>query len=205
MGRNDTPRAAERVPRAKTLSLPAFVPPQLALLVDKAPAGNDWLHEIKFDGYRGEIAVDGGRARFYTRRGLDWSAKFVRIIGAGESLKCRSALLDGELVALDEYGRSDFSKLQSAIASGRTGDLVYYAFDLLHLDGRELLKLPLLERKAALRPLLEGSAVADPIRYSDHVIGNGPAFFSASAGTPWKVLYRSGRTARIDRAVTMPG
>src|SRR5689334_14176270 len=118
------------LPRRRQMQWPGFVPPQLALLVSKAPTGPGWVHEMKLDGYRGEIALAGGRARFYTRRGHDWSDRFPALMRAAESLDCDTALLDGEVVALDERGVSNFSMIQDAIASTRTGGLVYFAFDL---------------------------------------------------------------------------
>jgi bifunctional non-homologous end joining protein LigD len=185
------------------LPLPAFIKPQLALLVDKPPTGRNWIHEIKFDGYRGEIAVAGDRAAFYTRRGLDWTGKLRALTTAAYGLHCRSALLDGELVALDDKGISNFSKLQVAMGSGRTGGLVFFAFDLLELDGRDLKPLALLARKEALKQLLVASS-CDRILYSDHITGDGQAFYRTSCthglegivSKPGSEAYRPGRRDR---------
>src|SRR5262245_2475929 len=117
--------------------LPAFVAPQLASLVTEPPAGKDWLHEIKYDGYRAIAAVGGDRCRIYTRSGQDWTAKFTSIATQLTRLKASSALLDGEIVVLDEHGRSSFQRLQNALKEGRT-PLVYYVFDILELDGHDL-------------------------------------------------------------------
>jgi bifunctional non-homologous end joining protein LigD len=149
---------------------PPFQPVQLATLVDTVPTGDRWLHEMKYDGYRLEVAVGGGQARAYTRSGLDWSEKFDGIVAQAAKLNCRSALLDGEAVVMDENGRSSFQALQGAL-KGAPAKIDYFVFDLLELDGEDLTGLPLIERKAKLRALLpEGDA---RIRYSEHIVGNG--------------------------------
>jgi DNA ligase D-like protein (predicted ligase)/DNA ligase D-like protein (predicted polymerase) len=160
-------------------SLPPFVPPQLARLVEKPPTGGDWIHEMKLDGYRGEIAIAGNRSKFYTRRGLDWSDRFGAILRDAETLQCDSALLDGEVVALDERGVPNFSMIQDAIASRRTEQLVYFAFDLLHYNGKDFTTRPLIERKKALRELLKTHTKAK-LLYSDHIEGKGAEFFRSS-------------------------
>ncbi|MCR4282407.1 MAG: DNA ligase D [Bauldia sp.] len=151
---------------------PKFVAPQLATLVDAPPEGKDWLHEIKFDGYRIVAAIGGGKAVTYTRSGLDWTDKFRPIVRPLADLPVKSALIDGEAVVRDEKGRSDFGKLQNAIADGQDS-IVYFAFDLLFLDGEDLRKLPLIERKKRLAALLADQPRAGPLFYSDHVVGNG--------------------------------
>jgi bifunctional non-homologous end joining protein LigD len=108
---------------------PRFIPPQLATLVDRAPAGDGWLHEIKSDGYRRGARLDAGRAAMLTRSGLDWSAKFAPIAAAAAKLRARSAYIDGEMVVLDEDGISDFGALQealseAALASSSTSPLI---------------------------------------------------------------------------------
>ena len=151
-------------------SPPPFRPVQLATLVDSVPAGDRWLHEMKYDGYRTLIAVGGGEARAYTRSGLDWSDRFQSILTEVAKLKVRSALIDGEAVVLDENGKSSFQALQGAL-KGAPGTIDYFAFDLLELDGEDLTSLPLLERKDRLRAVLpEGKA---RLRYSDHIRGSG--------------------------------
>lgn len=151
-------------------SPPAFRPVQLATLVDIVPAGDRWVHEMKFDGYRVLIAVGGGEARAYTRSGLDWSPKFMGILKAASTLKVRSALIDGEAVVLEADGRSSFQALQGAL-KGAPGAIDYFAFDLLELDGDDLTGLPLLERKKRLRATIPERH--DRLRYSDHIIGSG--------------------------------
>jgi DNA ligase D-like protein (predicted ligase)/DNA ligase D-like protein (predicted polymerase) len=148
-----------------------FVPPQLATLVDAPPTGERYLHEIKLDGYRGQIVLDRGRAKFFTRRGLDWSDRFKPILAECANLPARCAVIDGEAVALDARGVSDFSQLQEALAAGRAENIVFFAFDLIHLDGADLAREPLRERKRALRNLLRTATGITRIRYSDHIEG----------------------------------
>ena len=154
---------------------PAFRAPQLATLVDSVPAGNGWLHEMKYDGYRALVAIGKGGPRVYTRSGLDWTDKFTGIAEAAASLPASSALIDGEVVAFRD-GKPDFSTLQDALSSG-TGDLAFFAFDLLEQDGEDLADLPQIDRKERLRALLDG---ADPrLLFSEHVLGAGEKLFEA--------------------------
>lgn len=163
------------VPQRKE-ALPPFQPVQLAALSDTVPAGDRWLHEMKYDGYRTVIAVGGGTAKAYTRSGLDWSDRFAGLTEAASRMIEGSALIDGEAVVLDRDGRTDFQSLQTALRSCPSS-VVYYAFDLLHHDGQDLTELPLLERKARLRAVIpEGSS---QILYSDHVRGGGEALLEA--------------------------
>jgi bifunctional non-homologous end joining protein LigD len=166
-GRGATKESPRAAPQLKP---PPFQPVQLATLVDTVPAGDNWLHEMKYDGYRLLVAVGGGSARAYTRSGLDWSEKFADVVAEVSKLNVRSALLDGEAVVMDADGRSDFQALQSAL-KGAPATIDYVAFDLLELDGEDLRGLPLTERKTKLREILpEGS---HRIRYSEHIEGNG--------------------------------
>ncbi|MES3100559.1 DNA ligase D [Sphingomonas faeni] len=143
---------------------------QLATLVDTVPAGDNWLHEMKYDGYRLLVAVGGGSARAYTRSGLDWSDRFADVVAEASVLNVRSALLDGEAVVIEADGRSNFQALQGAL-KGAPASIDYVAFDLLELDREDLTGLPLTERKAKLREILpEGS---HRVRYSEHIEGNG--------------------------------
>jgi bifunctional non-homologous end joining protein LigD len=157
-------------PKRGTRTLPAFQPPQLATLVDRVPAGSSWVHEMKYDGYRCLIAIGGGRARAYTRSGLDWSDKFAPVIAAAEKLKVHSALIDGEAVVLDAAGKSNFQALQASLKGGKA-NLVYFAFDLLELNGEDLKSKPLTERKKALANAI--GAGKGTIRYSEHIQGKG--------------------------------
>jgi DNA ligase D-like protein (predicted ligase) len=148
---------------------PQWIEPQLCKLVTKIPAGDGWAHEIKFDGFRMHSRIAKGRAALLTRNGLDWTAKYPEIASAIGALHCRQAYLDGELCAVLPDGTTSFSALQG---HGDTpGELVYFAFDLLHLDGEDLTRLPLLERKVRLEALLSGAPAV--VHFSSHIIGNG--------------------------------
>jgi bifunctional non-homologous end joining protein LigD len=150
-------------------TIPAYRP-QLALLVAEAPEGGAWVHEVKYDGYRIGCAIEDGEVTLWSRRGKDWTGQFPEVTAASRKLKGRAALLDGEVAAVLPDGRTSFQALQNAFATGRR-ELVYFAFDLLHLDGEDLLDRPLLERKAALARIVgEGVGV---IRYAPHFAGNG--------------------------------
>ncbi|WP_281407145.1 MULTISPECIES: DNA ligase D [unclassified Mesorhizobium] len=155
---------------AAKLAPPAFRPVQLAKLVDTVPPGDRWIHEMKYDGYRILVAVGGGEARAYTRSGLDWSGRFPSILAEARKLKVRSALIDGEAVVTDAEGRSSFQALQNAL-KGAPASIDFYAFDLLQLDGEDLTRLPLLERKEKLEAILP--AKSPILRYSDHIQGRG--------------------------------
>jgi bifunctional non-homologous end joining protein LigD len=158
--------------RAKTVAtLPAFIEPQLARLLDKPPAGPGWAHEIKFDGYRMQLRTVGGQATLLSRKGLDWSSKFREIVAAGAKLS--DGIIDGEVVALDHTGAPDFAALQAAISDGKTKDLVYFVFDQM-FDGREDLRpLPLVDRKQRLQAYVDEASAN--IRYVDHFITAGDA------------------------------
>lgn len=163
--------------RASKQAPMAFIEPCLATLHAGAPAGGEWLHEIKFDGYRMQAHIAGGEARLLTRKGLDWTDRFgPEIAEALGGLDCGAAILDGEVVALNDAGASSFPLLQQALADKRTGDLVYFLFDLLHLEGADLRARPLIERKAAVKELL-GGAAEGPLRYSDHFTEPGKVLF----------------------------
>jgi bifunctional non-homologous end joining protein LigD len=153
--------------------LPDFVPPSLATLRAVAPSGEGWVHEIKFDGYRIQARLDHGEVHLLTRKGLDWTEKFPNVAAAVAKLRARTALVDGEIVVEDENGISSFSGLQAALKAGERDRFVYYVFDLLHLDGRDLSKLPLIERKAELARLIGKGR--GPIKYSEHFEDDGAA------------------------------
>ena len=158
--------------KAKTVtSLPNFVEPQLTKLLDKPPAGPGWAHEIKFDGYRMQLRTVDGKASLRTRKGLDWSAKFLEIVAEGAKLT--DGIIDGEVCALDASGAPDFAALQAAISDGTTKNLVFFVFDQLFAGKEDLRPLPLTERKARLEAsVADASAI---IRYVDHFITAGDA------------------------------
>ncbi|MET0308250.1 MAG: DNA ligase D [Sphingomonas sp.] len=152
--------------------LPAFQGPQLATLVDTVPTGNDWLHEVKYDGYRALVAIGAEEAKIYTRTGLDWTDRFPGLAEAAVTL-AGPALIDGEIVAFKD-GKPDFSTLQEAISAGGEG-LALFAFDLLSQGGEDLTKLPQLARKERLRALLQGAD--GRIQFSEHIQGAGEKLF----------------------------
>lgn len=152
---------------ARKAALPDFVEPTLATLMSAPPAGDRWIHEIKFDGYRLQARVEAGRVKLLTRSGLDWTKKFGKdVVAALQGLPVGTALIDGELVVENGAGASDFSALQADLSAGRSDRFSYYAFDLMHLDGYDLQALPLVDRKAMLQQLIE--AASGPIRFSSH-------------------------------------
>jgi bifunctional non-homologous end joining protein LigD len=154
------------------MTVPAWVEPQLATLVTDAPPGDDWVHEIKLDGYRILLRIERGRVRLFTRNRQDWTARFPTVAEAAAALPVTGAWLDGEVVALDRTGVSRFQALQAFDAAGPAGSLVYVAFDLLFLDGRDLRDRPLLERKARLARLI--GRRRGRLRYSEHFDQSGP-------------------------------
>ena len=157
--------------------VPGFRPVQLATLVDNVPTGEGWLFEMKYDGYRCLAAVNGESVRLYTRNGLDWTEQFGALVKPFQKLKLKSALIDGEICAFDEKGRTDFSTLKSVLSDG--GRLEFFAFDLLQSHGEDLTGLPLIERKASLEKLLAGPGREEPIQYSSHVRQHGQAVLDA--------------------------
>jgi DNA ligase D-like protein (predicted ligase) len=154
--------------------LPQWIRPQLTELVDEAPEGSGWLHEIKFDGYRMHARLDRGAVRFLTRTGLDWTHKYPAIAAAVAALPATQAYLDGELCGVGPDGITSFSMIQLASDSGNAAALVFFLFDLLYLDGEDLGVRPLIERKARLAALL--SNVSSPLHYTDHQAGHGRTF-----------------------------
>ncbi len=162
---------------ARRGALPDDPSPQLATPVTRPPDGPGWVLEPKLDGYRVLCRIDDGDVTVLARRGNDWTPQFASIAAAARALRCRSALIDGEAVVFDSHGVTSFQRLQNALA-GDGSAIVLVAFDLLHLDGWDLTRVPLLERKRLLEQLLDG---AEPsIRYSEHVTESAPTFFAAA-------------------------
>jgi bifunctional non-homologous end joining protein LigD len=159
---------------SRRAALPAFVAPCLATLADKAPQSDNWIHEIKFDGYRLQARLDNGKVKLLTRRGLDWTKKFPAIAEAVATLPAKAALIDGELVVEGDDGVSSFSLLQQDLKDGRHDRMVLYAFDLLHLDGSDLKPQPLHARKQALARLLAKARKGYPLRLSESLTEPGP-------------------------------
>jgi bifunctional non-homologous end joining protein LigD len=194
-----TIRGARRAPMFRAIE------PQLASVATVVPAGDDWLHEIKLDGYRLLAHFDSGHIKLVTRHGLDWTPRFHALARALERASIKQAILDGEVVVLDKQGISSFQALQNALQAlpSKRAEMVYYSFDLPYLDGWDLRDVPLEQRKALLRRLIptDGPSIA-ALRFSDHMIGQGPASREQACrmgleGIVCKrrdAVYRSGRT-----------
>lgn len=168
---------------ARQVSMPDWIPPQLPAPRESPPTGDDWLHEIKFDGYRSMARLEGGKVLFFTRNGLDWTERYGSLSEAFAGLRCKEAMIDGEIVVQDERGVSSFTALQEALAKGATEHLVFYAFDLLYLDGYDLTEVPLIKRKETLMALLS-QVVSDKsgLQLSEHVVDQGPEFLAQARG-----------------------
>jgi bifunctional non-homologous end joining protein LigD len=174
-------RAPKRRAEAKkVVALPGFVAPQLCVSVERPPEADGWGHEIKLDGYRLQLRVEDGEATLKTRKGLDWTEKFAAI--AKEAASLPDVLIDGEVVALDKKGDPDFGALQAALSDGKTGNLIFFAFDLLFADEFDLRRSPLSERKQRLRGVLEDhrSRKESLIRYLSHAEAGGEAVWQAA-------------------------
>jgi bifunctional non-homologous end joining protein LigD len=198
--------------KLKPAALPGFVAPQLAKSVDRPPPGSGWGHEIKFDGYRLQLRVQHGEASLKTRAGLDWTAKFQAI--AREAHALSDCLLDGEACALNAAGAPDFPALQAALSDGKTENLIFFAFDALFVEGEDLRPLPLRERKARLKALLDSAPMArDRVRYVEHFETSGDAVLQSACrmaleGIVSKRLdapYRSGRSEAWQKAKCRAG
>ena len=178
---NERAKTSKRAPRAKaaarasSVKMPDFIAPQLCATLSRPPAGADWVHEIKFDGYRIQLRVEKNSVALKTRKGLDWTEKFSAI--AKEAASLPDVLIDGEIVALGENGAPDFAALQAALSERRTKDLIFFAFDLLFADGVDLRTLPLSQRKAQLSALLGDVERGEEnlIRYVEHFNNGGEA------------------------------
>ncbi|WP_058186272.1 DNA ligase D [Terracidiphilus gabretensis] len=166
-------------------SLPPFVPPQLASMATSSSGGEEWAHELKLDGYRIQARVDHGARKpvqLLTRTALNWTTRLRPIAEAVDALPVHSALFDGEVVVLDDNGTSSFAKLQAAFQEGAPYSLTYFIFDLLHVDGRNLRNLPLLERKEILEQIISGLPPESSIRISEHISGDGKIIFDKACG-----------------------
>jgi ATP-dependent DNA ligase len=163
-------RSGTRRSQDATSPLPGWIPPQLCQPVENAPSGPQWLHEIKLDGFRMAARTDNGRAQLLTRTGLDWSEKYPCVIAALVNVEAKTAYLDGELCGVDDAGLPSFAQTQAATDGERGLPLVYYAFDLLHLNGRDISDLQLVERKSLLEPLI---ADKPGIQFNGHEVGEG--------------------------------
>jgi bifunctional non-homologous end joining protein LigD len=157
-----------RIAKKKSTAMPGFIPPALATLKATPPEGAGWLHEVKFDGYRIQAHISAGKVKLFTRSGLDWTPRFGEPLRRELSgLKCKQAIIDGEIVVLSDKGVASFALLQGDLSADRTDRMNFYAFDLLHLDNDALLEEPLLERKSQLEELLKQNSTT-VTRYSEH-------------------------------------
>ena len=194
-----TIRTIESLCGARRVAIPKFIAPQLATLVKEPPAGDDWLHELKFDGYRMLSHIDRDKVQFWSRNGKDWTKKFPNLTLAMKSLPANSAIIDGEVVIFERDGRSSFQKLQNAIADS-SSKFSYAAFDLIYFDGFDLSKVALDDRKELLRALFESVPNSSPLRYSDHVVGNGQLMLTHACKTGIEGIVSKLRTSHYDSA-----
>ncbi|HEX8758263.1 MAG TPA: DNA ligase D [Steroidobacteraceae bacterium] len=198
---------------ARRERMPRFIEPALCRLLPRPPEAGGWVHEIKLDGYRLQLRVEGGRAVLLTRKGLDWTQRFASIARAAAALP--DCIIDGEAVALNDAGVSDFSALQAALSEGRESALVLFGFDLMFLEGRDLRPLPLERRKEELERVLAALPAASRgrLRYLEHFTTAGAAVLESACrlslegvvskrvGAP----YESGRTGSWTKAKCRAG
>lgn len=173
---NNKKAKVKKIKKKLSAPPPDFIQPQLAQLVKTVPQGKAWIHEIKWDGYRQLCRIHNGKAQFITRSGLDWSSKYPKLVEAALKLPVHNAIIDGEVVWLNERGHSDFQGLQNALSEKKHARMVYYAFDLLFLNGEDLRNVPLIERKATLKKILLAKK-NEKIIFSSHVEESAPQLF----------------------------
>jgi bifunctional non-homologous end joining protein LigD len=207
---SDMPAATAQIDLAGAVEapLPGFTPPMLATLASAPFSDEDWLFEIKWDGYRIQAIVDDGKVRTYTRRGLDGATYFGDLLAPPTWIGARQAVVDGEVVALDEDGAPDFGLLQEAISGRRgggkgakTAPLVYQVFDLLYLDGRSLLRVQLEDRKRLLRSVLRDDR---RVRFASHVVADGVAFHRAAQERNLEGIVAKLRRSRYEPGARSP-
>jgi bifunctional non-homologous end joining protein LigD len=156
------------LPGAKGARHPGFIKPQLATLHVRPPQGEQYLHEIKFDGYRLQGHLRGGLPTLFTRKGLDWTKRFPTVAHALPEIPATELIVDGEVISGNEHGAANFSQLQDDLSKSRYDRMAYYVFDLLYLDGYDLRAVPLYQRKQALQELLAEAGSVQPIILSEH-------------------------------------
>ena len=183
---------------ARRSAMARFIAPQLATLVKDPPTGDEWLHELKFDGYRMLCHIDRDKVRFLSRSDKDWTSKFPNLTSAVKAFPVKNAIIDGEVVIFERDGRPSFQKLQHAIGSGGSARFSFVAFDLIYLDGFDLTRVSLEGRKLALRKLFDTIPSTGALRYSDHVEGNGQLFYSHACKTGIEGIVSKLRTSRYD-------
>ena len=204
-GKDEPPRKAVKAgakkKSGKSVSIPPFIAPQLCKSISRPPSGENWVHEIKLDGYRMQLRVEDGQGTMRTRKGLDWTPKFAAVAQGAASLP--DCIVDGEVVALDHNSAPDFSALQAALSEGRARDLIYFVFDLLFENGEDLRGLTLLKRKERLAALLARRGPhRRQIKYVEHLLEPGDAVLKSACNLQLEGIiskradapYRSGRT-----------
>ena len=194
----DLASVASAVPGARKRAAPRAPALQLATLVADAPRGDDWVHEMKFDGYRIAAELAKGTARLVSRNGKDWTAQFPGVARDVEALPGGSAILDGEVAVVMPDGTTSFQGLQNAMGGAGSGELVYFVFDLLHLEGYDLTPATLEDRKLALAQLLKAGPSGSALRLSDHVVGEGEAFFASACRLGLEGIISKRRDARYE-------
>ncbi len=194
--------SAARVTGARKAPMPARVKPQLAVPADAPPEGDDWLHEVKFDGYRLLVFAKGGSVRVVSRNGLDWTGKLPDIAAAVRDRLTVDAVLDGEAVLLNARGVSDFQALQNAVHGRRSRSIVYLAFDLLWCDGYDLTRGPLEDRRSLLAELLGTPRQEGRLRFSEHVVGRGRLAFDRACAAGLEGIVSKKRASTYSQART---
>jgi len=210
--RSATKQAAKKRKGSKS-EPPAFIAPQLCRLVDRPPSGQEWVHEVKFDGYRVQMRVHNETVTLRARKGLDWTDKFPEIARAAAPLA--SCIIDGEIVSLDQTGAPDFAGLQAALSDAKTKGLIFFAFDLLFLASEDLREQPLIDRKSQLERLVRGAfrKRESEIRYVEHFESGGDAVLKSACRMSLEGIiskqadapYRSGRTDSWTKAKCRAG
>jgi bifunctional non-homologous end joining protein LigD len=194
-------KLAASLPGVHAGAFPGFIEPALATHHDRSPSGDRWVHEVKFDGYRLQVHVQEGVVKLLTRRGHDWTTRFGMLAEAAWHLSTHSAVLDGEVIVSTESGHSDFGALEEDLGAGRSDRFVFFAFDLLYLNGWDLRQAGLLDRKHVLAELLSDAPAA--LRLSEHVEGDGHELYQRACDLELEGIvsklrdapYRSGRTS----------
>jgi bifunctional non-homologous end joining protein LigD len=169
--------SANEIGGALASDMPEMIRPQLATLAEHAPKGDEWLSEVKFDGYRAVCRIEDGEANIYTRAGNDWTSKWKAIAKALGELPVESAWVDGEVVAVESDGKISFQALQNMMREGKAAQLAYYIFDLMYLNGYDLTAVPLIERKRLLTEIMDQAPEGGPLLFSDHITGGAREVF----------------------------
>ncbi|MEM7058511.1 MAG: DNA ligase D [Pseudomonadota bacterium] len=181
--------------------LPKKLKPQLPTSAEVAPEGDAWVHEIKYDGYRTIVRIEDGQVRMFTRQGLDWTERYQALVPHFQDLDCSAAMIDGEVVAQDARGATSLDLLQETLSAGHDHELVFYAFDLIHLDGQDLSSEPLLTRKALLRRLIPDEETTR-VQYSDHLETEGRDLFAQICRMGLEGIVSKSKTARYQETRT---